>query len=339
MMDSNCSIKPQQLNYDQNLLLFVAGFPSLISPSVVIHYFNKFGEVQVLKLSKHKQNPHLRPVKSNFDLHKGFCIVAPLNKSTFKKILSLDSTLFCGRSLCISPFKFIVKQEDQTNKVDSQRAFLKKVPAGLDPNLLMMYLSTSFGPVSRFFRLQSESQIKEQKKQKKRKYFCYSICFVSEKSVELAVKMGSIFFYGNDGLISLITIERYQKDCQSLNEKMKGASATQTMSVEQDTGFLPVTLPGAQPQLLTNSHSLISSELKKEEKITRDCSGPLLLRNEMHNKMQLLNHQIRPTSFKYFIERLRMPLFYQVHLEKSGNLCFNSICGRKIKEINMNLQN
>lgn len=195
--------------FNKDLLLFVTGLPSKISPRTIAGFFASFGPVALLKLSKQGVGGlDLYPVTSGRDLRRGFCILYAYDSNTYKTLLQHRPLLFYGRSLTVAPFR---EGSDQTTSREQSRQSLvlvKKVPSVISEELLVKYLGASFGPVKKIYRLQAESPMKEVQKQRKRKNHCYSVEFESEGSADLAAQTGLIPW---ESLAEPITIEKYRK--------------------------------------------------------------------------------------------------------------------------------
>ena len=143
---------------DTDLLLFASVFPSNIDPAAIYEFFNKAGPMNIFKLSKSEVGMDLQPVTSNNGLRRGFCILAPSTMSVYDRILSDGRITFIGRSLCVSPFKVGSSNTKQSDSQTSRKRFLlEKVPNIMSNELLFAYLSTSFGNITKMFRLQAES--------------------------------------------------------------------------------------------------------------------------------------------------------------------------------------
>lgn len=94
----------------------------------------------------------------------------------------------------MSPFKVGSSKAKQSDSQTSRKIVLiKKVPNIMSNELLLAYPSTSFGNITKMYRLQEESLKKDAKKLKRRKHHCYSVEFAASSSAEKAAQVGKMF--------------------------------------------------------------------------------------------------------------------------------------------------
>ena len=175
---------------DSILRIHVAGVPSRVKQSELLHFFESFGPIVSVEPRPCKEDITISPGKSS----KTYWVLRLANEDTYLRILSEKQVVLFGRSIHVSPMfsgrDLIMHNRENTKK----RVLIKKVPSWVTEEQLLSAIESQIGKVEAYFKYETDSHKakKHDSKKKIRKVCTYSVTMQEKSDRDQLIALGQL---------------------------------------------------------------------------------------------------------------------------------------------------